>query len=43
VLYLLLFIILSLNGVAVNEMDLARRMKATSHISFVHQDKTAHH
>jgi len=40
VLYLLLFIILSLNGVAVNEMDLARRMKATSHISFLHQDKT---
>ncbi|MFB0995295.1 MAG: hypothetical protein QMC30_01370 [Porticoccaceae bacterium] len=42
-LYLLLFIILSLNGVAVNEMDLARRIKATIHISFVHQDKTAHH
>jgi hypothetical protein len=36
-LYILLFIIFSLNGIAINDLDLARRMKTTCHS--VLQDK----
>ena len=36
-LYILLFIIFSLNGIAINDLDLARRMKTTRHS--VLQDK----
>jgi hypothetical protein len=40
-LYILLFIIFSLNGIAINDLDLARRMKTTCHS--VLQDKKKYH